>query len=262
MEQFNNQPFDHQSNINSGQEDSLMYTEDPDSFNIKQEFQDSDNYDGDQTQPETQDHSLMITSSDLQCVLDSPSPSQPKKKGKPIGRPKGVKNGTGRGPARASVSENKALPKMRPNVHQIKLSADQIEQLKKVESFGQPGVCFRIAPKLDNCKECKKFNNNRRMERKEIECRFYKFRKLRFVGDEIEVVGFLDPFKDPVEVDRNIWMASAEKNSRFKSLSVDDSRLILTHVGEQLCQLIEEEKVYYHKYKTEEKPIIWKRLIE
>lgn len=226
-------------------------------------YQDSDNFE--QTFGETQDDSQTCTADDSQSLTDHTyQVNQPKKKG----RPRGAKNGTGRGIAsktrttRANMSETKALPKMKTNVHQIKLSSDQINHLKTVESFGQPGVCFQIAPKLDNCFECNKYTSNRRKEKKDIECRFYQFRKLRYNGDELEVAGFLDPIKDPVDVDKSIWSPLYEKTNRFKTLSIEDSRLILSHVGEQFCQLIEEEKVYHETYKTEGKPNIWKRLIE
>lgn len=231
---------------------------------IKLEYQDSENQSHSFSQLSTEDgfKSLVETSFDhstLDYSLDeSTQPSAPKRKG----RPRGAKNGTGRGIIRSIPTETKALPKMKPNVHQIKLSLEQIDRLKKVESFGQPGVCFQIAPKLDNCNECKKFTSNKRKEKKNIECRFYQFRKLRYNGDELEVAGFLDPTKDPVEVDRNIWSPIYEKNNRFKTLSIPDARLILTHVGEQFCQLIQEEKKYFKKYNTEGKPNIWKRLIE
>lgn len=167
-----------------------------------------------------------------------------------------------------NVENNTTLPKMRQNVHNIKLKQEQIEELKKSKAtFFQPGVCFRIAPELDNCKECKKVllkkNRGRRSyhsRNSEVDCRFYQFRKLRYNDDGLEVVGFLDPHSDPIDVDRNIWLPHLEK--RVKTLSPQNARFILIHVGEQLCDLIEKEQIYYEKYKSDEKPVIWKRLIE
>lgn len=151
---------------------------------------------------------------------------------------------------------------MNPNVHQVTLSAENKEELKK-RAYAQPGVCIKIAPALDLCKTCFKFNNPRCQMKGQIDCRFYQFRKLRFneLTEKLEVAGFLDPFTDPVEVDRNIWLPNAEK-LRFKTLSVQNARLILTHVGEQLCNIMQKEKLYYERFKSDDKPIIWKRLIK
>lgn len=152
---------------------------------------------------------------------------------------------------------------MHQNVHNFKLLASHIEELKKVESFFQPGVCFQIAPSLDKCKECWKRSDKRsRQRRGEVDCRFYQFRKLRYNGEDLEVAGFSNPETDPVEVDRNVWLGNAEK-LRFK-LSPLNARLILSHVGDELCQLIEKEKLEKMEYLQSDiiKPIIWKRLID
>lgn len=200
------------------------------------------------------------------------------------GRPKGAKTGTGKrskgrtikktevpkvkektettGPRsrhKITLKDPTKLPKMHSNVHSIKLKNVEIEELKKKDSFFQPGVCFRIAPRLDLCKECRKVSKRGKKPSMQVDCRFFQFRKLRYVEDELEVFGFLDPFVDPVEVDERIWMPSAAH--RFRSLTGKNARFILTHVGMDLCSLIEREKYYYKKFKTEQ-PIIWKRLID
>lgn len=45
-------------------------------------------------------------------------------------------------------------------------------------------------------------------------------------------------------------------------MAAQDALMILSHVGEQLCPLLKKEKGYYEKYKSDDKPVIWKRLIE
>lgn len=211
------------------------------------------------------------------------SDEQPKKK-KVRGRPKGARNKANskldgdsekqrsneKAPrvsntARIKSVENKpTLPKMNPNVHIIKLKPEQIEDLKKSKkTFFQPGVCYQIAPSLDQCKECVKIMRYRRVNRKqvrEVDCRFYQLRKLRYTDEGLEVVGFLDPHSDPIDVDRYIWLPHSDK--RVKSLSPQNARFILIHVGEQLCDLIEKEEMFYQKYKSDEQAVIWKRLIE
>ncbi|CRK93013.1 CLUMA_CG006571, isoform A [Clunio marinus] len=193
----------------------------------------------------------------------------PKKKG----RPKGTPNKRNIPKSKPSMKKSPAassdrLPRMNPNVHKKGLSAEDSEELKKLDSFFQLGVCFKIAPELDQCKECfkrteiKRPKRHRRQEVKgEVDCRFYQFRKLRYNGDKIEVFGFLHPETDPIEVDKNVWLVNSEKSKKSKNLSAQNARLILTHVGDELCNLIENEKIYLQKYKSEEKEIIWKRLI-
>lgn len=157
------------------------------------------------------------------------------------------------------------LPKMHLNVHTLKLTAENIEELKKRdENFFQPGVCYQIAPKLDHCKECW-LRTKKRAQQREVDCRFYQFRKLRFNGEEIEVDSFANPDTDPFEIDRNIWLPYVEKQGKQKfshhKTSPQNARMILTHVGDEFCKLIEKEKVYLATYKSETKPIIWKRTI-
>lgn len=223
-------------------------------------------------------HSQMDTSIKVECTLDCNESfpedlqnGEPVKVKRPKGRPRGAKTGTGRRSTNkirvpASVFQSVVsdkLPKMKPNIHNICIMPEQVENLKKMSDFFQPGVCFKIAPDLDKCKECKKYYSKRiirQTKRGEVDCRFYQFRKLRYNGDELEVSGFSNPDTDPVEVDRNIWLPNADK-LRHKTLSPQNARLILTHVGDELCQLIETEKIYYQKYNSD-KPIIWKRLIE
>jgi [histone H3]-dimethyl-L-lysine9 demethylase len=145
---------------------------------------------------------------------------------------------------------------MKPNIHCIQLSNENIEKYRKMESFIQPGVCFSIAPNLDHCKECA--SQRKRYARKEVDCRFYQFRKLRFNGDEIEVVGFLSSI-DPIQVDRTVWLPI--EKSKFK-IPLQESRLMLQYCGDELCYIIEKDKSYLHKYKCENSELIWKRTIE
>lgn len=224
---------------------------------------------------QTHDHDGYPDTSDANTSQEQ-NPVQPRKKG----RPKGAKNGTG---ARSTLNPNglksrskipkvavegkgfqpERLPKMSLKLQNCRLSEEEMKELKKLECFFQPGVCFKIASDLDMCKECYKRDTKHhrsKQPKSEVECRFYQFRKLRYIGDELEVAGFLDPQNDPEEVDRSIWLPITERRN-FK-LSVLNARLILIHVGEQLCKLIEKEKKYRELYKKPDKPIIWKRLIK
>lgn len=57
-----------------------------------------------------------------------------------------------------------------------------ILQLKKTgESFLQDGRCIEVAPKLGKCRECRLIANQRSKDKGHIFCRFYAFRKLKYV---------------------------------------------------------------------------------
>lgn len=84
---------------------------------------------------------------------------------------------------------------------------------------------------------------------------------MKYEGDKLVVAGFPDPFIDPKEVDIAIWMPQQDK-PKFRGLSVPHARLIVAHVGDEFCRLIEKERIYFNKYKTIERPMIWKRPID
>lgn len=154
------------------------------------------------------------------------------------------------------------LPRMKANVHSIRLTEEEVlEHKKNQDIFPQPGCCYVIAPNLDSCVECQKQKKRGRKPRPEVDCRFYQFRKLRYEGDQIVVAGFPDPFTDPKEIDIAIWLPQQDK-LKFKSLNVPHARLIIAHVGDELCRLLEKEKIYFNKYKSGEKSLIWKRPID
>lgn len=74
--------------------------------------------------------------------------------------------------------EPNRLPRMGLQLAHFKLPPEKIEEYQKSQQpFLQPGVCFRIAPKLDSCIECTKFS----VLSKKVhgDCRFYHFRKLK-----------------------------------------------------------------------------------
>lgn len=59
----------------------------------------------------------------------------------------------------------------------------------------------------------------------------------------------------------NVYAIHAETRCS-QTMAAQDALMILSHVGEQLCPLLKKEKGYYEKYKSDDKPVIWKRLIE
>ncbi|CAO1340786.1 unnamed protein product, partial [Diamesa hyperborea] len=202
-----------------------------------------------------------------------------KKKGRPIGsisqkdpnnpRPKRIKSvkvpQSPRPPkpiiAKTENLEPNRLPRMGLQLAHFKLPPEKIEEYQKSQQpFLQPGVCFRIAPKLDSCIECTKFS----VIRKKVhgDCRFYHFRKLKYnVELELQVYGFLDPIIDPFEIDRHIWTPSI-RSKNIHTMTVSQALLIIYHISDEFCELVRQENQFYNKWKSPEKPIIWKRLID
>ena len=103
------------------------------------------------------------------------------------GRPKGsvIRNETVKKPrpqktpiVKTENVEPNRLPRMGLQLAHFKLPLEKIQEYQKSQQpFLQPGVCFKIAPKLDSCIECTKFS----VLKKKIhgDCRFYHFRKLK-----------------------------------------------------------------------------------
>jgi [histone H3]-dimethyl-L-lysine9 demethylase len=186
------------------------------------------------------------------------------------GRPKGAKSGIRT--SQINIKKSKLfndgqkqetpefLPKMKSNVYKIRLTPEQIEELKKEnKSFSQPGVCYVIAPSLEKCIECSKLSKRSVKFRGEVDCRFFQFRKLRYEDDNLIVDGFLED-SEAKDIDIAVWLP--QEKTKHKSLSFHHARLIISHVGDELCNLIAKEKVYYEKFKSDTKPLIWKRLID
>jgi [histone H3]-dimethyl-L-lysine9 demethylase len=233
---------------------SLLYNEDP---------MNSYSMNGD----DDEDDMMQTEKSDSQEV---DSKSNGKKKHR-RGRPKGSANreGSNKRPANKRKTDKPSdpappqerLPRMKANVHNIRLTDEQIAEYKREQTaFPQPGVCYIIAPHLYSCVECAKMRGRGRKSLREVDCRFYQFRKLRYEGDNLIFAGFSDPFVDPKEIDTSIWIPSQDRI--YRGLSVSHARLILAHVGDELCQLIEKEKIYYQTYKSASQPMIWKRPID
>lgn len=76
-------------------------------------------------------------------------------------------------------TEPSRLPRMGIQLTQFNLPTDKIKEYQTFQQpFLQPGVCFKIAPKLDLCIECKIFDSQKHVH-VHVDCRFYHFRKLK-----------------------------------------------------------------------------------
>lgn len=122
-------------------------------------------------------------------IRDPNAPKKDKDPNKPEakkGRPKGSQKPRPNGRSKKGPLERpskRTIPKMSKRVTNIKLMPDEIEGYQKSQQpFLQPGVCYQIAPNLDHCLECASMKyphwRARRQGKKEIDCRFFEFRKL------------------------------------------------------------------------------------
>ncbi|XP_026478885.1 LOW QUALITY PROTEIN: lysine-specific demethylase 3B [Ctenocephalides felis] len=135
------------------------------------------------------------------------------------------------------------------------------KDFKKSEfTFLQDGPCFQVAPKLSKCRECR-WTQNQDMENvNNIFCRFFFFRKLRYTKNlTLATAGFSDPFDDPTKDDISIW---TPKKETTLNLDITTSRFILSHVGDQFCDLVEQEKQAASLNKSDVVEVAWKKLVK
>ncbi|XP_075732439.1 lysine-specific demethylase 3-like [Rhipicephalus microplus] len=136
-----------------------------------------------------------------------------------------------------------------------------IAQLKKSSKlFLQDSSCYDVAPKLSMCRECRMMSDQRDKKMPNIFCRFYAFRKLRF-GKNGTVLsgGFSEPC-DASEEDLKLWLPSLDHTP--KDLDVNTANIILSHVGDQFCDLVEQEREAQSLHMGEDKTISWKRVVQ
>ncbi|KAK7074250.1 Lysine-specific demethylase 3B [Halocaridina rubra] len=137
-----------------------------------------------------------------------------------------------------------------------------VSQLKKTgESFLQDGSCYEVAPKLPKCRECRWTAHQRNKNKQNIFCRFYAFRRLRYTKNgQLAVAGFSDPIKDVSIDDLKLWVPDSD--SPPEDLDVETSKFLLTHVGDQFCDLVEQEKEAMALHMGEDSIVAWKRVVQ
>ncbi|XP_075532576.1 lysine demethylase 3 isoform X5 [Dermacentor variabilis] len=165
-------------------------------------------------------------------------------------RPKGMKHDTA--DELASVPRKKqARSAEKPTIAQLKKSG---------KPFLQDASCYDVAPKLPKCRECRMTPNQRNKKMPNIFCRFYAFRKLRF-GKNGTVLngGFSEP-SDASEEDLKLWLPPLDHTP--KDLDVTTAKIILSHVGDQFCDLVEQEREAQSLHMGEDKTISWKRVVQ
>ncbi|XP_065339068.1 probable JmjC domain-containing histone demethylation protein 2C isoform X3 [Cloeon dipterum] len=136
-----------------------------------------------------------------------------------------------------------------------------ISQLKKTgESFLQDGHCFEVAPKLAKCRECRLTQNQRSKEvYNNIFCRFYYFRRLRYTKNgQLAIAGFSDPHLDAKEEDVKLWTPDTVPND----LDANMAKFLLTEVGDQFCDIIQQELEAKEISVAKDRKIVWKKVVQ
>nr|XP_037283889.1 lysine-specific demethylase 3A-like [Rhipicephalus microplus] len=136
-----------------------------------------------------------------------------------------------------------------------------IAQLKKSSKlFLQDSSCYDVAPKLSMCRECRMMSDQRDKKMPNIFCRFYAFRKLRFGKNGTVLSGGFSEPSDASEEDLKLWLPPLDHTP--KDLDVNTANIILSHVGEQFCDLVEQEREAQSLHMGEDKTISWKRVVQ
>merc|ERR1719412_2237221 len=141
-----------------------------------------------------------------------------------------------------------------------------ISVLKKTgESFLQDSDCFKVAPKLAKCRECKWSQHNKNAgSSASIFCRFYGFRRLRYhvKNGQLAVAGFCDPHsKEDVTVDdAEMWEATADNAP--DGLSVEQAKYCLELLKTDFDLIVSEERRAIAENIGEENDVSWKRVVQ
>ncbi|KAL1439283.1 hypothetical protein MTO96_010310 [Rhipicephalus appendiculatus] len=165
-------------------------------------------------------------------------------------RPKGMKHDTA--DELATVPRKKqARSAEKPTIAQLKKSG---------KPFLQDASCYDVAPKLPKCRECRMTPNQRNKKMPNIFCRFYAFRKLRFGKNGTVLSGGFSEPSDASEEDLKLWLPPLDHTP--KDLDVTTAKIILSHVGDQFCDLVEQEREAQSLHMGEDKTISWKRVVQ
>ena len=146
----------------------------------------------------------------------------------------------------------------------------KLSELPNGEVITQPDACFNVSCNLNDCHECWKIRNGISPRSKGTVCQFAGFRKIRkvqtnFQGvSDFEEAGFLDPYKDPTNIDRCLWTATEEH--LHQDMTEEIAEFVLRKAGDEFCNMIYDENCVIKEFvqdrrKNGKNPaVIWKRL--
>ncbi|XP_022244634.1 lysine-specific demethylase 3B-like [Limulus polyphemus] len=136
-----------------------------------------------------------------------------------------------------------------------------VVQLKRIgEPFLQNGPCCEVAPKLPKCRECRMTPHQRSKKMKNIFCRFYAFRKLKCGKNGAILSAGFSQLADASKEDLRLWIPSADSPPNY--LDLETAKFLLTHVGDQFCDLVDQEQEAKGLHMSNNKAIMWKRVVQ
>ena len=145
--------------------------------------------------------------------------------------------------------------------------AELLESRVVNDTFLQDAPCFLAASDLPWCRECK---NTPAKERDEIllngkfteddsniTCSFYSFRKLRMTKQgDLVVSGYLNPTTDPKPSELSLFTPD---KMRPAGPDVAKTKYILGLIGDQFCQMVQQERACLALHMGANKTVAWKR---
>ncbi|RWS12108.1 lysine-specific demethylase 3B-like isoform X1 [Dinothrombium tinctorium] len=191
--------------------------------------------------------------------LSSKSKDEKKRKGKESKERESKTNQKrGRKPKNSKKETKEAKESSRKKCANTKLEKPSLAMLKKSgQPFLQNGPCCEVAPKLPRCRECKPTQRNKKMPN--IFCRFYAFRKIRYNKSAVIVsAGFSEP-DDAEPNDIRLWLPPEKQ---CEGLKVKKAKFLITHVGDQFCDLVKQEQEAIKLHMGEDKTVTWKRVVQ
>ena len=153
---------------------------------------------------------------------------------------------------------------------------DLLESRVPGETFIQDAPCFLAASNLSWCRECKKIPQREREEiilagkfqedESNITCCFYSFRKLRMTptprGEHhLAVAGYLNPNTDPRQEEVARWQPDPDRPAPAET-DIEKTKYILGLIGDQFCQMVQQERKCLTVHLGANKNIAWKKSVK
>lgn len=171
------------------------------------------------------------------------------------------------------TDEDSVAEKSKPVVPELNLDQhirDLMATRVPGDIFLQDGPCFQMAFDLPMCHMCKTMPPSERRalltqgnfadETCDISCCFYAFRKLRCSkAGQICVAGYLDPHKDPKPADVALWSVAPREKP---DIPIDKVKYILGLIGDQFCDMVQQERKCLSLNMSDNKAIVWKPAVK
>lgn len=148
--------------------------------------------------------------------------------------------------------------------------AELLESRVVNQVFIQDGPCFLAASDLAWCRECRATPVKEREDvlltgkftedDSNITCSFYSFRKLKMTKQgDLVVSGYLDPNSDPQPEELSLW--NPDKTRVPSGFDVAKTKYILSLIGDQFCQMVQQERKCLTIHMGANKTIAWKKSV-